>query len=261
MKFQKECSEREVSEKKENFDVKERTIDEAWHMAMFACARNGYKQIIEKGSYEKSETYRMQLESLSIKIEEPWTRPLSVSVSENSQLSPPTDEDKIHEYFYEYLATNTKEDKEDYTYGQYIEKQWEDALNILAESNGYTNQCYITVGDPKAIKYNDPPCLRGIDFKVVPDKDGMRKLNMSLYFRSWDLYAGFPQNIGGLQLLKEKMLMDLAHKGLEIEDGAIFAYSAGAHIYNYAFKDANEMLAVKIPVEEKNEEDSEEEVF
>ena len=256
-----ETNEKEEAEKRGKYDVRELTIDRAYHAIRFLCAREGQKTPFRKGACKESSEYRIQLDSLSVRIDEPWTKPLAVSIPENSGVFPITNEEKIWEYFHEYLATNTKGDKEDYTYGEYIEPQWNKAMEILLESDGYTNQCYITIGGPETIDYDDPPCLRGIDFKVVTEeKSGIRRLNMHVNFRSWDLYAGFPENIAGLQLLKEKMLIDLDDKGLKLEDGAIIASSSGAHFYSYALEQANKMLAVKFPIEKK-EEDSEEEIF
>ena len=170
-------------------------------------------------------------------IEEPFTRPLAVSLPENSGIPAPTSEEKIQSYFYEYLATDTKEDKEDYTYGQYIALQLPALIDLLNRSGGATNQACITIGDQHSIKLSDPPCLRVVDFKLV---DG--KLTMSLFFRSWDIFVGFPENLGGLQLLKEYIIM---HLQFPVQDGPIIAYSSGAHIYEQYFPIVNILNAHK----------------
>ena len=205
--------------------IKELTIEGAWRMALWQCAKEGYKYKVKKGSYEGQ--LRKQLPFLTVIIEEPWQRPLAPSMPEGTGIPAPTNEERIHNYFYEYLATNTKTDQEDYTYGEFIEPQLDRAIKLLNESNGGTNQATLNIGGEQNIFLSDPPCLRVVDFKVV---DG--QLMLSVFFRSWDLFAGFPENIGGLQLLKEYVLM---HLEFPVEDGHIVAYSSGAHVYEQYF--------------------------
>ena len=218
--------------------IRERTIENAWRSVLWACARYGYLYKIEKGSYEGQ--YRKQLDFATVIIEQPSIRPLAVTLPEHLGIPSPTDNDRIETYFYDYLITDTKTDKEDYTYGQYISLQVPLVIEILNSSRGNTNQACITVGDPNSIILKDPPCLRIIDFKVV---DG--RLDMSVFFRSWDLFAGFPENIGGLQLLKEYVAM---HLDFPITDGKIFAYSSGAHIYEQYFSLVNQLNAHKCEI-------------
>ncbi len=117
---------------------------------------------------------------------------MAVTLPENSGIPAPTSDEKIQAYFYDYLATDTKGEKEDYTYGQYISRQLSRLIDLLNISGGATNQACMNIGDQNSIELADPPCLRVVDFKVV---DG--RLTMSLFFRSWDLFAGFPENRGG----------------------------------------------------------------
>lgn len=205
--------------------ISERTIEQAWRMSLWYCARYGYSYKVEKGSYEGQ--IRKQLNHLTVVIEEPYIRPLAVSLPENRGIPAPTSEEKIQAYFFEYLATDTKGEKEDYTYGQYIAPQLPEVINLLNRSGGATNQACIGIGDQESVKLADPPCLRVVDFKVVEGK-----LNLSLFFRSWDIFVGFPENLGGLQLLKEYIL---SHLEFPVEDGPIIAYSSGAHIYEQYF--------------------------
>jgi len=51
-----------------------------------------------------------------------------------------------------------------------------------------------------------------------------------LYFRSWDLWAGFPSNLAGIQLLKEYMAKEIG-----VEDGEMIASSKGMHLYDYCW--------------------------
>lgn len=124
------------------------------------------------------------------------------------------------------------------TYGSYIKPQINRIIEILNVSNGNSNQACISVGDRDACNLEDPPCLRNITFKVV---DG--KLNMTVFFRSWDLYAGMPENLGGLQMFKEYIL---AHLNFPCEDGPITAYSDGLHIYEQYIDVINCLSASKM---------------
>ena len=67
----------------------------------------------------------------------------------------------------------------------------------------------------------------GRNFKAIPSGDEL-VLTVSCYFRSWDLWAGFPTNLGGIELLKKFVASET-----NLKDGPMYAYSAGAHIYGY----------------------------
>lgn len=215
--------------------IKERTIEAAWRMVLWNCARYGYSYRIRKGSYEGQ--LRKQLSRLMVEIEEPATRPLAVWLPENCGIPAPTSEKRIHDYFYNYLVSDGRGEKEDYTYGQHIAPQLQAVIDLLNRSGGATNQACMNIGGRENINLDDPPCLRVVDFKVV---DGF--LNLSLYFRSWDIFVGFPENLGGLQLLKEYIML---HLDFPVEDGPITAYSSGAHIYEQYFPIVNILNAHK----------------
>ena len=55
-------------------------------------------------------------------------------------------------------------------------------------------------------------------------------LHFILYFRSWDLWAGFPSNLAAIQLLKEYMSAEIG-----VEDGELVAMSKGMHLYEYTW--------------------------
>ncbi len=220
----------------ENNVVKGKTIEDAWRDIMWCCVRNGYDYPVQGGSYVGQ--IRRQLDYAVLKIEEPWTRPLAVRMPEGCGIPSPTSNEKIEEYFMNYIIGAEKSEHEDYTYGQYIAPQVEKAVGILNEAAGNTNQAAITVGEPQSIMQNDPPCLRVITFKVVKGK-----LQMGLFFRSWDLFAGLPENLGGLQLLKEYVLTYL---DFAVEDGPIVAFSDGLHIYEQYFSLVNALNVDKI---------------
>ena len=215
-----------------------RTIEDVWRDIMWACVRNGKDYAVKGGSYVGQ--IRRQLPYAQIIVEEPWTRPLAVRVPENCGFAPPTSEDKIHQYAAEKLLSDVVAPNEDYTYGYYIMQQIDKVMEHLITSEGNTNQACIAIGEPKSVFQNDPPCLRAITFNVI---DG--KLQMSLFFRSWDLFAGLPENLGGLQIVKEYVLMYL-QEHFAVEDGPIVAFSSGLHLYEQYFPLVNQLTIDKI---------------
>lgn len=219
--------------------IRARNINDAWRDVMWCCVRKGYRYVVKKGSYVGTE--RKQLSEVMIIIEEPWTRPLAVSIPEHLGFTSPTDDEKISKYFFEYLATDTKVEGEDYTYGQYIAQQLERLIHLLNVSKGNTNQAAMTIGEPNSIFLDDPPCLRSITLKVLPESPP--SLQMSVFFRSWDLFIGLPENLGGLQLLKEYILMNLT---FDVVDGPLVAYSDGLHIYSEYYDLVNRLNVDKI---------------
>lgn len=214
--------------------IEGRTIDDVWRSAMFNCVRYGVDYRVKEGSYVGS--LRKQLPYVVLVIEEPWTRPLAVSMPALSNLPVPTTEDKIMQYFGNYLMGDNPNFV--YTYGMYIMLQMQKVIDKLNKSEGATNQACITVGEPDSINLDDPPCLRSISFKCIQGR-----LQMFVYFRSWDLFTGLPENLGGLQLLKEYVLM---HLTFSIADGPLVATSDGLHLYDMYFPLVNQLCATKI---------------
>lgn len=215
-----------------------RTIADAWYDAMWCCIRNGYDYKIEQGSYVGQ--IRRQLDHVVIRITEPWSRPLTPLLPEGSGIPPTTSDEKIDKYFVDYIIGNEKSDNEDYTYGQYISAQLPRIIGILNTSQGNSNQACITIGEPENVFLNDPPCLKLIDFKVVE-----QRLNMSVYFRSNDLFAAMPENLGGMQMLKEYLLL---HLDFPVTDGEILYYSGGLHLYEMYFPLVNQLNVDKIQI-------------
>jgi thymidylate synthase len=115
---------------------------------------------------------------------------------------------------------------EQYTYGQYLESQITEVIRMYKGNGFNTNQAYMAVGDGRSISLTDPPCLRGVDTRVR-----YGKLHFIAYFRSWDLWAGFPSNLAAMQLLKEYMAEEIG-----AGDGELIAMSKGLHLYEYAWE-------------------------
>jgi thymidylate synthase len=138
---------------------------------------------------------------------------------------PPTSMKYIEEYL-PYLMTSHKREGEQYTYGQYLEEQIPKVIEMYKNDGYDTNQAFMAVGDKESISLADPPCLRAIDTRIRDNK-----LKFIVYFRSWDLWAGFPSNLAAIQLLKEYMAGEIG-----VKDGELLAMSKGLHLYEYAWE-------------------------
>lgn len=219
--------------------IRTATIDTAWREVMWLCVKNGYDFLVKGGSYIGQ--IRKQLEDVKIIIDHPGTRSLAPILPPG--IPPPTSDNKIEEYFVRYIIGSELANNEVYTYGQFISQQLSRIIDLLISSNGNTNQATICIGNVETTFLDDPPCLRSISFKVVHGR-----LNMTVYFRSWDLYAGLPENLGGLQLLKEFVLEHLLDAGMIVWDGKIIAFSDGLHLYDQYFQIVDTLNVDKIQV-------------
>ena len=61
------------------------------------------------------------------------------------------------------------------------------------------------------------------------------------YFRSWDLFGGFPANLGAIELMKQYCANEIG-----VENGEIIVTSKGLHIYNYVWGIASAIRGKKI---------------
>jgi len=131
-----------------------------------------------------------------------------------------------------YVRRNGKAHWSGNTYGSYLEKQIEQVIKIFSDGDHGTNQACMTVGDAESIILADPPCLKIIDCRVI---DG--KLNFIIYFRSNDLWNGYPVNIASLQLLKEYIADSSG-----LEDGELIYNSKGLHLYDHVWDIAKDVV-------------------
>lgn len=194
---------------------------EAWFLCLAKTLNEGFEYKIDRGSYAGQR--RKELDMVVIHIAFPGARPLIPDVPQG--VPPPTTMEYIESYL-PYLMTAHKKEGEQYTYGQYLEKQIAKVIEMYKRDGINTNQAYMAVGNENSIDLPDPPCLRMIDTRI---RGG--KLNFVVYFRSWDLWAGFPSNLAAIQLLKEYMASEIG-----VEDGELVAMSKGLHIYDYAWE-------------------------
>ncbi len=201
--------------------IEARDLSEAWFLCLRRILAEGREYTIERGSYAGER--RKELEFIVLQIQKPGIRPLVPDVPQG--VPPPTTMEYIESYL-PYLMTAHKAEGEQYTYGQYLETQIAEVIRMYKEDGYNTNQAFMAVGDKQSIFLTDPPCLRAIDTRILNNK-----LNFVVYFRSWDLWAGFPSNLAAIQLLKEYMAGEVG-----VDDGEIIAVSKGMHIYEYCWE-------------------------
>jgi len=219
-------------------------LDDAWFQCLSAILDKGYVYTITQGSYAGQK--RLEFDFVVVRVRNPSHQIIPI-IPEGMSIPAPTDMEYIQGYL-SYLLTGVKTKTEDYTYGERLVEpkvkikenlqgqemtremplnvnQIEEVIRIYKEKGYGTNQAIMEIGMPSDIKLADPPCLRLIDTRVR-----YGKLHFILYFRSWDLWGGFPSNLGGLELVKQYMAEEIG-----VGDGEIIAASKGLHLYDYSW--------------------------
>ncbi|MFC1632192.1 thymidylate synthase [Candidatus Omnitrophota bacterium] len=220
-------------------------LDDAWFKCLTKILEHGHVYKIDRGSYAGQ--CRLEFDFVTIHVKNPDHQIIPI-MPEGSSIPPPTTMEYIQQYL-QYLLTCQKTATEDYTYGERLVNpkvklntkaegadlvkemplqcnQIEEVIKIYKTQEFGTNQAIMEIGMPSDIKLNDPPCLRLIDTRVR-----YGKLHFMLYFRSWDLWGGFPSNLGGLELVKQYMADEIG-----VGNGEIVACSKGLHLYEYAWE-------------------------
>ncbi len=219
-------------------------LDDAWFQCLSKILESGHVYTITRGSYEGQK--RLEFDFASIRVKRPSHQIIPI-IPEGMNIPAPTDMNYIEGYL-SYLMTGAKTETEDYTYGERLVdpkvrfkhdvdgktmvkempldvNQIEEVIKLYKEKGSGTNQAIMEIGMPSDIKLVDPPCLRLIDTRIR-----YGKLHFILYFRSWDLWGGFPSNLGGLQLVKKYMADEIG-----VQDGEIIAVSKGLHLYDHCW--------------------------
>lgn len=219
--------------------IEARDLPDAWFQCIDRILEVGKKYTIDRGSYEGQQ--RLEFDYITVHIKYPGVRPLLPDIPPHLGIPNPVADGYLEEYL-PYLMTSSKKEGEDYTYGERLAGYWyqyqeglddyeridqiDTVIQMYKKDGHRTNQACMAVGMPPDIILKDPPCLRTIDTRI---SDG--HLHFVVYFRSWDLWSGFPANLGAIQLMKEYMAAEIG-----VEDGEIIASSKGLHLYDYAWE-------------------------
>jgi len=230
------------------------TISDAWFQAVYAAVTEGRTFNIDKGSFALSK--RLELDFVTIHIRRPWDNPMLPQLNPVLGLPDPVQEGYVEGYS-QYLLTPDIDDNEAYTYGNRLYAQ--DITTEVRETNidllrgiftslrsnpcvllnqvdymirtykafgPRNNQMVLQIAKPSDMSLVDPPCLRHIDTRI---QDGA--LHFFPYFRSWDLWSGFPANLAIIEMLKQICASEIG-----VDNGQIIATSKGLHLYDYTFE-------------------------
>jgi len=211
--------------------IRATTIPDAWHQTLSILVPKGRHYKVDIGSFKGEE--RIELPFTTIHITHPYAYPYDNMLPEIRSglgIPNPVANGYAEEYIH-YLLTDHREPNEEYTYGERIVPQLHHNIELLKETPN-TNQAILQVAGPFDYVLKDPPCLRHITLKVI---DG--KLDIHPYFRSWDLWGGFPANLAGLAILQKYVADEIG-----IEPGTMTASSSGLHIYGYVEELAREVI-------------------
>ena len=210
--------------------IKAFDLSEAWYLCVQQAWFGGREYLIQKGSFEG--TRRREIPFVVVNVYRPDIRPLAPFVPEG--VIPPTNDQAIEDYFVGLLEPE-KAPNQDYTYGQCLAPQVPEVIRRYKQWGYDTNRLCMSVGSKDSLfeyrkeeetgQQASSQCLRLVDTRIQDNK-----LHFAVYFRSWDLWSGFPVNLGGLQLLKEYMALEIG-----VEDGQMIAISKGLHLYEHVW--------------------------
>ena len=207
------------------------TIPDAWFQLISRIVGTGNHTTVQHGSFVGES--RLEFYHITTHITHPYSEPWDTMLPEipaHMNIPNPVAAGYIEQYL-PYLMTEEKADGEAYTYGSRIWMQVPYTAQLL-NSTPNTNQAILQVAQPSDTTLADPPCLRHIDIRVL---DGV--LHFFPYFRSWDLWAGFPANLAAIAILQKYMADEIG-----VECGNITATSKGLHIYGYV----EEMAKIRV---------------
>lgn len=240
--------------------VRATTIPDAWFQLVAGLVRGEVPHEvyeIDKGSYVGQK--RLEYNYVTVQIDHPGARPLIPEIPPHLSIPAPVESMQyVEDYLANYLMNPQLEPNETYRYSSWIAPGVERVIEQLRGAPG-NNQAAISIGgwappyvpdrfrkgnnrgtmgmfgaftdtdnfiDP-ATGQRDPACLRVLDFRL----DQAGKLHLIIYFRSWDLWGGFPANLAGLQLLNEYVAQQIG-----AEPGKFIASSKGLHLYDHAIQ-------------------------
>jgi len=248
-------------------NIEATTLPDSWFQLVYASLEHGQQFTIDEGSFAGHK--RLEFDFAVCNITRPFERdvdglPLLPETPEGNDTPPPVSKEYLVEYIPYILGGlmgATPEENESYTYGERMTEEiipdsildefgnkeiykdidddrfWVNKphfdfilnqIELICETyrdNGHrNNQLVIQIAKPSDLLLKDPPCLRQIDTRIQDDK-----LHFFPYFRSWDLWSGYPANLAGLSVLQEFMAEEIG-----VEQGEMVVSSKGLHLYDYS---------------------------
>jgi len=179
--------------------IKATDIQDAWFQCISRVLNVGFRYEIQHGSYVGQT--RMEFDHIVVFIRHPYQEPYDLMLPKIPAalgIPDPVAPGYVEQYL-PYLMTAHIETGEQYTYGSRIHKQIPHWIEVLKRTPK-TNQAVLQVAEPCDYLLSDPPWPSSYDMRV---KDGA--LVFYPYFRSWDLWGGFPANLAGLAVLQKFM--------------------------------------------------------
>ena len=227
-------------------------IPDAWFQCISNVLDHGFRYVIEQGSFVGQT--RLEFDWITVRIQFSYAEPYDLmlpKIPEQLNIPNPVESGYVEQYL-PYLMSANKKQGEDYTYGERLcefadgKLKWSDDdqinhfINLLKKTPN-TNQAILQVAQPSDCLLDDPPCLRHIDMRIRSEiietgviEQGQReylerkRLVFYPYFRSWDLWSGFPANLAAIAVLQKYMADEIG-----VDVGPIIASSKGLHIYGY----------------------------
>lgn len=209
-------------------------LPDSWFQLVSKVLTIGREFVIDRGSF--ADEKRLEFDYVTARIAQPWLRdtdgwPLIPVMPEGSTIPAPVSKEYLVDYA-PYIMTANRHENEQYTYGQrlwamkhedVIINQVERVINTYKEHGHRNNQMVLQVGHPSDLLLSDPSCLRHIDTRIQDNK-----LHFFIYFRSWDLWGGYPANLALLSVLQEYMASEIG-----VDPGEFVVSSKGLHLYKY----------------------------
>jgi len=209
--------------------IEARDLPEAWFLCCKRVMEEGREYTIDAGSYAGQK--RMEFDLVTVRVKYPATRPLVPDTP--AGIPPPTSMDYVESYLpYLMEPKDIAKEKELYTYGDCLSTQIQEVIKKYIKEGFDNNRCCMSVGSKESIFLEHSQCLRLIDTRILDNS-----LNFVVYFRSWDLWGGFPANLAGIQLLKEYMA-----DAIGVSDGELVAFSKGLHLYDHCWELAKALI-------------------
>lgn len=209
-----------------------RDLADSWFQAVDRVLTDGRQWTVQRGSYEGQK--RWELDWVQIHITHPHQGDLIPEMPPHlSHIPPPTTMDYVYEYLPYLFGEQPLKKNEQYTYAERIRPQMDRIIERYKSGYGSNQEC-ISVSRPEDIELSDPPCLRQIDTRIMAP-DGRKtgepyQLHFFPYFRSNDLWNGFPANLAAIAFMQQWMAQQIG-----VEPGEIIYTSKGLHIYDHAW--------------------------